>query len=60
LLREAPRTGMRKQFELDLDVVSGEPLFSSKDKFDSGTSWPSFTKPIDAVNVVEKKTLLII
>lgn len=42
---------------LYVDVVSGEPLFSSRDKFDSGTGWPSFTRPIDASVVVEKKDL---
>jgi peptide methionine sulfoxide reductase msrA/msrB len=38
-----------------VDVVSGEPLFSSLDKFESGTGWPSFTKPVDPENIVEKE-----
>ncbi len=44
-----------KKEGLYVDVVTGEPLFSSKDKFDSGTGWPSFTKPIEASYVTTKK-----
>lgn len=37
-----------------VDVVSGEPLFSSLDKFDSGTGWPSFSQPLEPANLVEQ------
>jgi methionine-R-sulfoxide reductase len=37
-----------------VDIVTGEPLFSSKEKYDSGTGWPSFTRPIDKQGIVEK------
>jgi methionine-R-sulfoxide reductase len=37
-----------------VDVISGEPLFISKNKFKSGTGWPSFTKPIDKEHIIEK------
>jgi peptide methionine sulfoxide reductase msrA/msrB len=49
-----------KEAGIYVDVVSGEPLFSSKDKYDSGSGWPSFTKPISKKNIVNKidKSLL--
>lgn len=42
-----------KEAGIYVDIASGEPLFSSTDKFDSGTGWPSFTRPIDAAYIVE-------
>lgn len=42
-----------KEEGIYVDIVSGEPLFSSTDKFDSGTGWPSFTRPLVAENIVE-------
>lgn len=44
-----------KQPGIYVDVVSGEPLFTSLDKFDSGCGWPSFTRPVEAENVVEQQ-----
>ncbi len=55
---ERPFTGEywdNKQPGIYVDVVSGEPLFASVDKFDSGTGWPSFTRPIESANVIEKR-----
>ena len=40
-----------------VDVVSGEPLFASKDKYDSGTGWPSFTQPLEPDNIVENEDM---
>jgi peptide-methionine (R)-S-oxide reductase len=42
-----------KQPGIYVDIVSGEPLFASADKFESGCGWPSFTKPIEPANVAE-------
>lgn len=44
------------QFEegIYVDIVSGKPLFSSRDKFDAGCGWPSFTKPIEEEEIMEK------
>jgi len=44
----------KKREGIYVDIVSGEPLFSSLDKYDSGTGWPSFTKPLEPDNIVEK------
>jgi peptide-methionine (R)-S-oxide reductase len=55
---ETPGTGdllYNKQPGIFVDVVSGEPLFASADKYESGCGWPSFTKPIEPANVAELK-----
>ena len=57
---EFPGTGEHlhnKETGIYVDVVSGEPLFASCDKFDSGSGWPSFTRPIDVANVNERPDL---
>ena len=43
-----------KEEGIYVDVVSGEPLFSSRDKFDSGTGWPSFSRPLEPANIVTR------
>jgi peptide-methionine (R)-S-oxide reductase len=53
---ERPGTGEylhNKEPGIYVDIVSGEPLFASSDKFESGCGWPSFTKPIERANVKE-------
>lgn len=53
---ERPGTGAllyNKEPGIYVDIVSGEPLFASADKFESGCGWPSFTKPIEPANVAE-------
>ncbi len=55
---ERPGTGAllhNKEPGVYVDVVSGEPLFASADKYESGCGWPSFTKPIEPANVAELK-----
>ena len=46
--------GMKKREGIYVDITTGEPLFISTDKFDSGCGWPSFSKPIDKSLVMEK------
>ncbi|MEO8186653.1 MAG: peptide-methionine (R)-S-oxide reductase MsrB [Burkholderiaceae bacterium] len=53
---ESPGTGEyldNKEPGIYVDIVSGEPLFASSDKFESGCGWPSFTKPIEPININE-------
>ena len=55
---ERPGSGVHlanKEPGIYVDIVSGEPLFASSDKYDSGCGWPSFTKPIEPANIAELK-----
>jgi peptide-methionine (R)-S-oxide reductase len=57
---ERPGTGAllhNKEPGIYVDIVSGEPLFASSDKFESGCGWPSFTKPIELANVNELRDI---
>ncbi len=57
---ERPGTGellYNKEPGIYVDIVSGEPLFASSDKFESGCGWPSFTKPIEPANVAELRDI---
>jgi len=57
---ERPGTGPllnNKQAGIYVDIVSGEPLFASSDKYDSGCGWPSFTKPVEPANVAELRDI---
>jgi len=62
---ESTETPFRNQYwdnheaGIYVDVVSGEPLFSSLDKYDSGTGWPSFTRPLEASNIRTKTDRLL-
>ena len=57
---ERPGTGEylhNKESGIYVDIVSGEPLFASSDKYESGCGWPSFTKPIEPANINELRDL---
>jgi methionine-R-sulfoxide reductase len=63
--RVTPEDGTERPFEnkyndnkregIYVDVVSGEPLFSSLDKYDSGSGWPSFTRTLESENIIERE-----